>query len=73
MPPTITTTQSLWLSAMPETSYPTPTDERSFDVLALGGGITGLTAALLLKRRGLSVAVVEAGRVGGGATGNNTA
>jgi glycine/D-amino acid oxidase-like deaminating enzyme/nitrite reductase/ring-hydroxylating ferredoxin subunit len=43
------------------------------DVAVLGGGITGLTAALLLARRGALVAVVEAGRVGGGVTGNNTA
>jgi glycine/D-amino acid oxidase-like deaminating enzyme/nitrite reductase/ring-hydroxylating ferredoxin subunit len=39
----------------------------------LGGGITGLTTALLLKRRGARVAVVEAGRVGAGVSGNNTA
>jgi glycine/D-amino acid oxidase-like deaminating enzyme/nitrite reductase/ring-hydroxylating ferredoxin subunit len=39
----------------------------------LGGGITGLTTALLLKQAGVSVAVVEAGRVACGVTGYTTA
>ena len=73
MSPTTTADQSLWLSALPDITYPPPTDERNFDVLVLGGGITGLTTALLLKRRGVRVAVVEAGRVGAGVSGNNTA
>ena len=73
MPPTTTAAQSLWLAAQSSTTYPPPSDERAFDVLVLGGGITGLTTALLLKRRGARVAVVEAGRVGAGVSGNNTA
>lgn len=73
MTPTTSALGSLWLEALPEAGYPPPTDERDFDVLVLGGGIAGLTTALLLKRRGARVAVVEAGRVGSGATGNNTA
>ena len=73
MPPTTTAAHSLWLAALPNTTYPPPSAERAFDVLVLGGGITGLTTALLLKRRGARVAVVEAGRVGAGVSGNNTA
>jgi glycine/D-amino acid oxidase-like deaminating enzyme/nitrite reductase/ring-hydroxylating ferredoxin subunit len=73
LPPTTTAEQSLWLTALPTVTYPPPTGERSFDVLVLGGGITGLTTALLLKREGVRVAVVEAGRVGAGVSGNNTA
>ncbi|WP_246195796.1 FAD-dependent oxidoreductase [Halopolyspora algeriensis] len=46
---------------------------RSFDVAVLGGGITGLTTALLLKRQGARVAVLEADRVASGTTGSNTA
>jgi glycine/D-amino acid oxidase-like deaminating enzyme/nitrite reductase/ring-hydroxylating ferredoxin subunit len=64
---------SLWLDALPSGGFPPPTTERRFDVLVLGGGIAGLTTALLLKRRGARVAVVEARRIGTGATGNNTA
>ncbi|MHA6794356.1 FAD-dependent oxidoreductase [Pseudonocardia bannensis] len=72
MSPT-TAAQSLWLAALPDIRYPAPGAERAFDVLVLGGGITGLTAALLLKRSGARVGVVEADRIGTGATGNNTA
>lgn len=71
--PTTTAAGSLWLADRPDVRYPPPTTDRHFDVLVLGGGITGLTAALLLCRRGARVAVVEADRIGSGATGNNTA
>src|SRR4051812_49824871 len=64
---------SLWVDSAPRTSYPSLTPGLHVDVLVLGGGITGLTTALLLKRRGARVAVVEAGRVGAGVSGNNTA
>ncbi len=43
------------------------------DVAIIGGGITGLTAALLLKRAGRRVAVLEAHRVGAGTTGGTSA
>ncbi len=43
------------------------------DVAVLGGGIAGITTALLLKNEGVSVAVVEARSIGGGVTGYTTA
>ena len=43
----------------------------SADVAILGAGFTGLTAALELARKGLSVVVVEAHRAGFGASGRN--
>ena len=43
------------------------------DVAVIGAGITGLTAALLLKERGRSVVVLEKETIGAGATGNTTA
>jgi gamma-glutamylputrescine oxidase len=41
------------------------------DVCIVGGGYTGLSAALHLAQRGLSVVVLEAHRVGFGASGRN--
>ncbi|MCG8928155.1 FAD-dependent oxidoreductase [Lentzea sp. CC55] len=70
---TTTADQSLWLAALSPKTRPPLTGEHAFDVAVVGGGITGITTALLLKRRGLSVAVLEAGRVASGVSGNNTA
>jgi glycine/D-amino acid oxidase-like deaminating enzyme/nitrite reductase/ring-hydroxylating ferredoxin subunit len=43
------------------------------DVVVIGGGICGLTAAYLLKRSGRRVAVLERERIGAGETGNTSA
>src|SRR3954466_7417083 len=64
---------SLWVDTAPESDYPVLKPGVHVDVAVLGGGITGLTTALLLKRGGARVAVVEAERVGHGVTGNTTA
>jgi glycine/D-amino acid oxidase-like deaminating enzyme len=45
--------------------------EGKVDVAVIGAGFTGLSAALALARRGASVAVLEAGRAGAGASGRN--
>ncbi len=45
--------------------------EGQVDVAVVGGGFTGLSAALALARRGASVAVLEAGRVGAEGSGRN--
>jgi glycine/D-amino acid oxidase-like deaminating enzyme len=41
------------------------------DVAVVGGGFTGLSAALALAKRGAQVALFEAGEVGSGASGRN--
>src|SRR5690606_35922436 len=71
-PPTTSAGGSLW--RVPDApAYRPPGSERAFDVVVLGAGIVGLTTALLLKRSGARVAVVEAARVGRGVTGHSTA
>jgi glycine/D-amino acid oxidase-like deaminating enzyme/nitrite reductase/ring-hydroxylating ferredoxin subunit len=64
---------SFWIESTPETDYPTLTGGVSVDVAVIGAGITGLTAATLLKRAGKTVAVVEAKRIARGASGYTTA
>lgn len=71
---TTTARESLWVATPGDaTAYPAVTEDLTVDVAVVGGGITGLTTALLLKREGLRVAVLEAGRIAEGASGNNTA
>src|SRR5918992_5168348 len=64
---------SLWIATGGETSHPALDREIHVDVAVLGGGMAGLMAALLLKRDGARVAVLEAGRVAAGVTAYTTA
>src|SRR4051794_18411424 len=50
---------SLWLATAPPTDYAPLDADTEVDVAVIGGGITGLTTALLLKRDGFRVAVLE--------------
>ena len=62
-----------WTATAPYTSYPPLSGSGGADVGVVGAGIVGLTAAYLLASTGLSVAVVEALRVGRQVTGRSTA
>ena len=55
------------------TDYPSLTRDLDVEVAVIGAGITGLSAAHLLKQAGKTVAVVEMNRIGYGATGYTTA
>lgn len=58
-------------SANEFTNYPSVHGEHTADVCIVGGGFTGVATALTLSERGYSVALVEANRVGWGASGRN--
>ncbi len=64
---------SLWLKTAPPTAPRVLDRDLDVDVAVIGGGITGVLTALLLKRDGARVAVLERGVVAGGATGGTTA
>ncbi len=53
------------------TDYPRLEGAQSVDVCVVGAGFTGTATALSLAERGYSVALVEANRVGWGASGRN--
>jgi len=65
-------TVSYWAKSAPGREYPSGPDMEC-DVVVAGGGIVGVTTALLLAREGASVALLEARRIGSGATGYTTA
>src|SRR4051794_3123718 len=65
--------QSLWIDTAPSSRHRPLAGDLEVDVAVLGGGIAGLTTALLLEQGGARVAVLEALRVGTGVTGTNTA
>ena len=54
-----------------DSDYPELTDHIEVDVVIIGGGFTGINTALELAERGVSVALVEANKIGWGATGRN--
>jgi glycine/D-amino acid oxidase-like deaminating enzyme len=64
---------SVWLAEAPRTAFPALEQSRGCDVAVVGGGIVGLTSALLLARTGMRVTIIEAGRIGCGVTGASTA
>ncbi|MCB1517468.1 MAG: FAD-binding oxidoreductase [Hyphomicrobiaceae bacterium] len=51
--------------------FPRAEGEIDADVCVIGGGFTGLSAALHLARRGFRTVLLEASRVGSGASGRN--
>lgn len=58
-------------SAHPAPAHPSLTGEVSADLVVVGGGCTGLSAALHAAQAGLSVVLLEGGRIGWGASGRN--
>lgn len=66
-------TESLWTATAPVSKYDALKGKVEVDVAVIGGGITGLTTALLLKQRGKKVALIERSHIGTGESGHTTA
>ncbi|MCT9867824.1 FAD-dependent oxidoreductase [Paenarthrobacter aurescens] len=64
--------KSLWLDRQSHFTSDAIPDEKHFDTIVVGAGLTGMVAALLLSRSGQRVVVFEARTLGAVTTGNTT-
>ncbi|MCL1916803.1 MAG: FAD-dependent oxidoreductase [Peptococcaceae bacterium] len=64
---------SFWLQNPPQESYPPLQGDVTADICVIGGGITGLTTALLLQEADVDVILIEARQIASGTTGHTTA
>ncbi len=64
--------ESLWSATASAPTFPPLMAATEVDVVVVGGGITGLTAAYLLAQAGKRVALVEARRIGSGVSHRST-
>ncbi|MCM3634001.1 MULTISPECIES: FAD-dependent oxidoreductase [Paenibacillus] len=65
--------QSYWLNSTKLPQFPSLKEDLKTDVVIVGGGISGVTLAYLLSKKGKSVVLLEAGEVLSGTTGHTTA
>ena len=66
-------TRSYWMDSGPLPTYAALDRDISVDVLVIGGGITGITAAYLIKKSGKTVALIDRRRLASVDTGHTTA
>ena len=64
-------TSSYYAATRHAVEFPQLKGEHRVDVAIVGGGFTGVSAALFLAERGYNVALLEANRIGWGASGRN--
>ena len=65
-------TSSIWNRTAEIGEYPTLSGDTSCDVAVIGGGVTGVSTALLLEEKGLDVVLLESLKVGGGTSSHST-
>lgn len=65
--------ESIWQKEVQLTQFPKMKSNIKTDVLIIGGGITGILTAFLLKQSGIDCILVEKGRICQGTTGHTTA
>jgi glycine/D-amino acid oxidase-like deaminating enzyme/nitrite reductase/ring-hydroxylating ferredoxin subunit len=63
---------SIWKDKAEQLDLVPLRNDITVDVAIVGGGITGITAAYILSKAGKKVAVLEARKIGEGATGSST-
>lgn len=66
-------TTPLWFDTADVPSFPAISENITVDVLVVGGGLTGITTAYLMKKAGLSVALLERSEIAKVDTGHTTA
>jgi glycine/D-amino acid oxidase-like deaminating enzyme/nitrite reductase/ring-hydroxylating ferredoxin subunit len=66
-------TTPYWIDSAPIENFPPLRGDLKVDVLVVGAGVTGITAAYLLKKAGSRVALIERERVASIDTGHTTA
>lgn len=65
--------ESIWQKSVQMPSFPKLQGDVKTDVLVIGGGITGILTAYLLKQSGVDCVLVEKGKISQGTTGSTTA
>ncbi|MBM7703855.1 FAD-dependent oxidoreductase [Metabacillus iocasae] len=65
--------EPFWRSNIPLPTFDKLKNDITVDVAIVGGGITGITAAYLLTKEGMKVALLEANELLNGTTGHTTA
>lgn len=61
-------TNSIWINGLSTPSYPSLSGNHQTDVAIIGAGITGLTTAYLLAKKGKKVTLVDKGQIVSGET-----
>ena len=67
------TLNSYWIDSTTTSQYPKLEDNIEIDIAIVGGGITGVTCGMLLKKAGFNVGIFEKSTLASLASGNTTA